>query len=356
MRLFSVPTFGLAASLVGLCFATQAFAVDKNAAFPSQVFDLSHWDLTLPLDKNKDKKVDTISVKKLQKYSHPDFFYLNENNELVFTSPNKALSTKNSSNTRSELRYVLAGDKKISKRKAPQNFVVAAHTHADKFGSKGGKMEATLRVNHVAVNAENPDKKPAFSAVVGQIHAVHYDDNSQGFGYGNEPLKIYYKKWPNHDTGSVFWNYERNLPKEDKNRKDISYPVWGNTWENPEDPGAAGIALGEEFSYTVNVHGNIMYLTFTSPGKETVTYEKSLLNNIDGYGKRDLLDNKFSYYGDAMYFKAGVYNQCTAKSKKSGFWYANCGGTGDWETDKANGDYAQATFSRLVVGPSTPPN
>ncbi len=344
---------GLSASV--LCVSTTTFAGEKNKAVPADKFDLSHWYITLPLDKNKDKKVDTISVKKLQTYSHPDFFYLNENDEMVFASPNKALSTKNSSNTRSELRYMLLGSKKGKTSGAPNNFVVAAHTHADKFGSKGGKMEATLRVDHVAVNAENPDKKPAYSAVVGQIHGVKYDDNSQGFGYGNEPLKIYYKKFPNHKTGSVFWNYERNLPKDDPNRTDIAYPVWGNTWENPEDPGEAGIALGEEFSYTVNVHGNIMYLTFESPNKETVTYKKSLLNNIDAYGKRDLLDNKFSYYGDAMYFKAGIYNQCTAKSKKSGFWYANCAGTGDWETDKANGDYAQATFSRLVVGPSTPP-
>jgi len=44
----------------------------------------------------------------------------------------------------------------------------------------------------------------------------------------------------------------------------------------------------------------------------------------------------------------GIYNQCSTKDAP-GVWYAACPGTGDWATDKANGDYAQATFSRLVV-------
>ena len=56
-------------------------------------------------------------------------------------------------------------------------------------------MDATLRVDHVA---GNPNKKPAYSVVVGQIHAMTYNNTNSGFGYGNEPLKIYYKKWPGH--------------------------------------------------------------------------------------------------------------------------------------------------------------
>jgi len=215
-------------------------------------------------------------------------------------------------------------------------------------------MEATLHVDHVAKRAGDPSKKPAYSAVVGQIHAVKYDDTSTGFGYGNEPLKIYYKKFPNHETGSIFWNYERNLAKSDPKRTDITYPVFGNTWENLADPGAQGIALGEEFSYVVNVHNNTMHLTFMNARLGTKSYSINLANNIDAYGKVDADDNKFGYAVDSNYFKAGIYNQCSTKGG-DGFWYAACPGTGDWEIDKANGDYAQATFKRLVVGPSTPP-
>ena len=190
--------------------------------------------------------------------------------------------------------------------------------------------------------------------MLGQIHAVKYDNVSSGFGFGNEPIKIFYKKFPEHEKGSVFWTYERNLAKDDDDRTDIVYPVWGNTWKNKETPGAAGIALGEEFSYTINVHENTMYLTFTSANHPTVTYTRSLISNVGADGVVDPLDNKFSYGGDSLYFKAGVYNQCSTKTG-GGAWYAGCPGTGDWDVDKANGDYAQATFSALTVGPSTPP-
>ena len=333
--------------------AHEAAAATKTP--PAKVFDLSHWNITLPMDKNRDGKVDTVKVKALKKYSHPDFFYLDENNHMVFTAPNKAATTANSSNTRSELRYMLRGSNtKLSTKGAANNFTVAANPNADKYGAIGGRMEATLHVDHVSKRAGDPTKKPAYSAVVGQIHAVKYNDTSSGFGYGNEPIKIYYKKFPHHDTGSIFWNYERNLAKEDPKRTDIVYPVFGNTWENPADPGSQGVALGEEFSYVINVHNNTMYLEFSNARLGTKTYTKSLVSNVDAYGKVDPDANKWGYAVDSNYFKAGIYNQCSTKSGE-GLWYAGCPGTGKWEEDKANGDYAQATFKRLVVTDSTPP-
>ena len=344
-------------SALALSFSSAAaFASEPtNNASPASKFDLSHWKITVPVDKNDDGKPDEIDVVEIQKYSHPDFFYLNDRGGMTFVAPNKATTTANSSNTRSELRYMLRGKNTRPKTDgAENNFAVEARKDSDKFGAVGGKMEATLRVDHVATNVGNPAKKPAYSAVVGQIHAVKYDNTSSGFGYGNEPIKIFYKKWPGHETGSVFWNYERNLDKDDPKRKDISYPVWGNLWDNPDDPGDKGIALGEEFSYTINVHKNTMYLTFESPKHNTVRFTKSLVSNVDAHGKVDPDDNRYSYGGDSLYFKAGIYNQCSTKNEP-GFWSTACAGTGDWQTDKANGDYAQATFTRLVVGDSTPP-
>ena len=343
------------ATLTALCsVSTAALAGDKTPV-PADKFDLSQWNITVPVDKDKNKKPDVITVKKIKKYSHPDFFYLDEKDRMVFVSPNMATTTKNSSNTRSELRQMLRGtNSSIKTHSAGNNFTVRARKGSDKFASIGGRLDATLHVDHVARRAGDSNTKAAYSAVVGQIHAVKYENTKSGFGYGNEPIKIYYKKFPEHETGSVFWNYERNLAKDDPNRTDISYPVWGNTWENKDDPGAAGIALGESFSYTINVHENTMYLTFTSPSHGTVEYTKSLVHNVDAYGKADPLDNAYSYGGESLYFKAGIYNQCSTK-KGGGVWYAGCPGTGEWEVDKANGDYAQATFSKLTVGPSTPP-
>ena len=345
--LIAAVVFALAGTTIA------ANATDAQAHAPSDLFDMSQWKITLPIDANRDGKIDEVDVRDIGGYSHPDYFYVDGDGRMVFTAPNKAITTANSTNTRSELRQMLRGSNtRISTRDPRNNWAVEARNGSDQFGSIGGKMEATLRVDHVAVNAANPNSRPAYSAVVGQIHAESLENKRGGFGWGNEPLKIYYKKWPGHEYGSVFWTYERNLPRDDDNRTDIAYPVFGNDWNVAEDPGEAGIALGEDFSYTVNVHRNIMYLTFENARHETVRYQISLINNVDANGVADPLDNPYSYGGDNLYFKAGIYNQCSTRNAE-GFWYAGCAGTGDWAVDQANGDYAQASFSRLVVGPST---
>ena len=82
----------------------------------------------------------------------------------------------------------------------------------------------------------------------------------------------------------------------------------GNSDSNPSN----GIALGEKWSYEVDVYGRDMTVTVTkedgSVFDETITMESA-------------------YNNDWMYFKAGVYNQ-------------NNGGDA--------GDYAQATFYKLT--------
>ena len=166
-----------AASLAAVSLTPIATAADT--AVPADNFDLSHWNITLPQDRNRDGKVDTVTVKKIQKYSHPDFFYLNDDGHMVFAAPNKAATTANSSNTRSELRYMLRGSNtKLKTSGAQNNFTLAVNPNADKYGSIGGRMDATLKVDHVSTEAGNPEKASAFSAVVGQIHAVKYKDTS----------------------------------------------------------------------------------------------------------------------------------------------------------------------------------
>ena len=334
-------------------------AAPAFAEVPADRFDLSFWKLQLSTDDNADGKADEVKVRALKDYSHPDFFYLDENGWLVFTAPNKGTTTANTTNVRSELRQMYRGENTdIGTHEPKNNFALDAHKQARRYADVGGQLEATLRVLHVAENANYPDKNSAYSVVVGQIHAMKDErlvESGRGFGYGNEPLKIYYKKWPQHETGSVFWTYERNLARDNPDRRDIAYPVWGNTWENDEDPGEDGIALGEMFNYNVNVHDNIMYLTFrTKDPAQTVTYEVDLSNNVDPYGNVDEKDNPKGYSGDAMYFKAGAYNQCSARDEP-GFWYPGCGGTGDWETDKANGDYASVAFGRIQLMRSVDP-
>lgn len=345
---WSVMMFAAAAALP-LGTSTIAATRAADAPTPGSAFDLGFWKITLPSDDDGDGKPDEVEVGAIDDYAHADFFYLDADGRMVFAAPNRATTTANSTNTRSELRQMPRGRNiRISTHSGGNNFAVEARKDSDKFASVGGRMDATVRVDHVSRNAGIADARPAYSVVVGQIHAVKYDNTSSGFGYGNEPIKIYYKKWPGHETGSVFWTYERNLARDNPDRRDLAIPVWGNLWDMAEDPGAAGIALGEEFSYSINVHRNTMYVSFTSEKLGTVSHTVSLVRGADA------LDNPLSYGGDSLYFKAGAYNQCST-SEREGFWYPRCGGTGDWATDKANGNYAQVSFSHLTLGPSTAP-
>ncbi len=314
---------------------------------PADKFDMRNWKITIPSDINEDGKVDEIEGVAMMSYSHNDFFFLDKNGDLVFEVHNKAITTKNSKNARSELRQMPRGanfDNILTDSKKNQ-WALSSHPQAKEYSAIGGTLEAKLKVNHVSKNAKHPEKGPAHSVVVGQIHAKKHNkliEAKTGYGHGNEPLKIFYKKFPDHEYGSVFWNYERNLAKNDPNRMDISLPVWGNTWENHAEPGKAGIALGEEFSYRVEVKGTTMYLTFETERHDPVKYEIDLSK---GYDDKDF---PTAYAEDDFYFKAGAYGQCSAQDKHP-VWGTGCAGTGDFATDKKNGDYNSVTFSELKL-------
>lgn len=334
---------------------TNLIADEQNSiSVPANNFDLSYWKLTLPVDEDNNEKVDEVDVKELQTFSHPNYFYLDEKGGMVFISPNKGATTSSLASTRSELRQMNRGFNTNIDTHAPgNNVVIAANKKAKEYSAIGGKLNATLKVNAVSLRAGHPEKRPAYTVVIAQVHTGKIKGNPEGFGWGNQPIKIYYKKFPGHDKGSVFWNYERNLARNDPNRIDISYPVWGNTWQNKSDPGDEGIALGEEINYEINIHENIMYLTFQSEGHPEVKYSVDISNNVDPFGKVDALDNPGGYTGDWFYFKAGAYNECNAKDGTH-FVYTACPGTGDWSIDKVNGDFASVTFSKLVLSKSTP--
>lgn len=49
------------------------------------------------------------------------------------------------------------------------------------------------------------------------------------------------------------------------------------------------------------------------PTRRAVKYEIDLSNNADAHGNVDEKDHPKGYSGDALYFKAGAYNQCSTK-------------------------------------------
>lgn len=297
---------------------------------PNENFDLSKWKINLPMEDNKPErkgKVMEISKQQLNAgpFSDPNWFYTDpKTGAMVFVAPNKAMTTPNTKNARSELRAMLADDYKDPKN----NFTIASTPDAGKYGAVGGKLTATLSVDWVSTSG-NEDKLGAFSTVIGQIH-----------GSDNEPLKIAYRKLPNHEHGSLTWNYETNASKASgnyKHRTDIRTPVFGNYNLKSTDPDPVdGIKLGEVFSYEVSVEGDIMHLTFTKNiGEAGETIRTFSINLAEGKQKGNKYDE--GYTGDWMYFKAGNYNQC------------NTGSSGCTNKGLSKGDYAQVSFYELVL-------
>ena len=302
----------------------------KNS--PAENFNLKPWKLTLPeADTRSGKKNKVLEVQETQVNTpgfiyKPWFFTSPSNGGLVFKTPNHAPTTKGSSNTRSELREMIrAGNKKIKTHSPKNNFVLAAHPKAKKFASIGGKLASTLKVDWVSTSG-NDAKYAAHSVVVGQIH-----------GSGKmEPVKIFYRKLPGHDKGSLFWNYELS-PENQDDRQDVPHNVWGDYNLRASDPSPAdGIALEERFSYVIDVTGDILTVSFKKSDGTVVAHSRDIAAPYTGY-ELDL-----GYGRDWMYFKAGAYNQC------------NLGTKGNWGTACSNdgieaGDYAQVTFFQIDV-------
>ncbi|MGB0838218.1 MAG: polysaccharide lyase family 7 protein [Flavobacteriaceae bacterium] len=180
--------------------------------------------------------------------------------------------------------------------------------------------------------SESGDPKVAasYSVVVGQIHSDQ--------GHKNEPLKIFYKKFPGHTKGSVFWNYEINTQGDNSKRWDYSQAIWGYDMsvvadqnnQLPSEP-VDGIELGESFNYAIEVKEGIMTLTFTSDGHET--------------------EQATGYKGELQFFKAGAYNQSNGKDPvKNNVW--NTGSNsfdGNIEKQYNNGDYAEVWFKSIKL-------
>jgi hypothetical protein len=287
---------------------------------------------------------DGSNVGDASQIEHKDYFYTaNDDNVdwVVFKTPNVGNTHGTSNNTRTELAQL----KKWS-----------ALTE--------NKLSATLKVMNVSATGD-ARVAASYSVVVGQIHSAD--------GHENEPLKIFYKKFPGHDKGSVFWHYEINTAGEDNSgRWDYSTAVWGDdfsamgTEENtyPAEP-TEGVALGEEFSYEILVSNGMMYLTFKSKGHETKTFVKSLIaseyttkNDIPAQTQalfvpigQDGVERANAYAEEGLFFKLGSYNQTNGKSpKENKLW---CSGAqtfgGDVQKQYETGNFTEVWFRKTEL-------
>ncbi|WP_413702455.1 polysaccharide lyase family 7 protein [Psychromonas sp. KJ10-10] len=159
-----------------------------------------------------------------------------------------------------------------------------------------GVLEATLKIDHTTTTGELGQ---VGRFIIGQIHDK--DD---------EPIRLYYRKLPNREKGTVYFAHENTLEGSDK----FFELVGGMTGESDD-----GIALGEVFSYRIEVVGNTMTVTVMRDGKP------------DAVQVVDMSKSGYDQGGRYMYFKAGVYNQ---------------NNSGDPE------DYVQATFYKIKTSHS----
>jgi len=253
--------------------------LDSNAT-PSENFDLSEWNLGVPVDNDDNDKSDTISVEDLNDGYESEFFYTGSDGGLVFKNYVDGPKTStNTSYTRSELREILGGDEDAGDTEiGPVNWVFSSTSSSVQNASGGvdGTMRATLAVNHVTStgNGTHPGR-----TIIGQIHAKD-----------NEPCRLYYRKLPGNTNGSIYFAHETKDGDED------NINIIGSESTSQSNP-SDGIALGEVFTYEIKAEGDDLTVTIIRDGKDDVT------------GYVDMSDSGYDESDQYMYFKAGLYTQ-----------------------------------------------
>lgn len=326
----------LGISLVFTGCSNSAKSEATKTIFPSDVIPFfNHFHLILGDGSNVGPPIS---------FEQKDFFYTTNDDEgdwVVYKAPNSGDTHGTSNNTRTELAQ--------SKKWSPM-------TEA--------KMTATLKVMNVSATGD-ARVAASYSVVVGQIHSAD--------GHENEPLKIFYKKFPGHSKGSVFWHYEINTEGEDNaGRWDYSTAVWGHDFsvvgmeENtyPAEP-KDGIALGEAFSYEIEVKDGIMHLKFSSEGHETKTFTKNLIQSE--YTRtaaipeqtqelfvpigQDGVERESAYANEGLFFKQGSYNQTNGKSPEVNRNWCSGADTygGDIQKQYATGNYTEVWFKAATI-------
>lgn len=135
----------------------------------------------------------------------------------------------------------------------------------------------TLAVNNVTTTGENYQ---IGRLVIGQIHAN--DD---------EPIRLYYRKLPGNNKGSIYFAHESRVEGSDEEYVEM-IGSRSNSAANPSD----GIALHEKFSYRINVTVNLLTVTIIRDGKDDLVADLDMSYNL------------FDRDGQYHYFKVGVYH------------------------------------------------
>jgi poly(beta-D-mannuronate) lyase len=148
-------------------------------------------------------------------------------------------------------------------------------------GGRGGILRGTLAVNQVTTTG---DRGQVGRVIVGQIHAE-----------SDEPIRLYYRKYPENELGFVYFAHEI------RNSDDVYFPLLDHTRSDDENPDV-GIALGEIFSYEIKQKRSRI---------DVVLRRGDQSGPIIGHNYVDMEERNSGYDvpEEWMYFKAGAYSQ-----------------------------------------------
>ena len=252
---------------------------------PGSNFELLSWKLNTPGDEDGNGLSDTASEIDLDNGFSDQYFYTGSDGGMVFKSTIAGATTSaNSTYTRSELREMLRrGNTGVSTRGVNRNNWILDYQPDPgvPVGGRGGTLRGTLAVNQVTTTG---DRSQVGRVIVGQIHAE-----------SDEPIRLYYRKYPENELGFVY------LAHEIRNSDDLYFPLLDHTRSNDESP-AIGIALGEIFSYEIKQRGARI---------DVVLRRGDQSGPIIGHNYVDMqeLDSGYDVPEEWMYFKAGAYSQ-----------------------------------------------
>lgn len=270
----------------------SVFNLDASVP-PGDNFELLTWSIDTPRDEDNNQRADRTSESALNNgFVDDDFFFTGTDGGMVFRSTiDGAPTSLNTNFNRSELREMLRrGDTSISTQGVNENnWVLGYQPDAGvDVGGRNGVLRATLAINHVTTTGT---EQHVGRTIIGQIHAE-----------SDEPLRLYYKKFPESDRGYIY------MAHEIRESDDLWLTVVGP--ENPDiddepiirvDP-INGIALGELFSYEIIQAGARI---------DVIVRRGDQDGEIIGHNSIDMVERNSGYdrTDEWNYFRAGAYTQ-----------------------------------------------
>jgi len=333
------------------------FGLDPNRQ-PWENFDLTDWALDTPADfatrRNTsrpfsadngslipdglaDRTMDFDFASGTLIPGSAPFFYTADDGGMVFKATQEGFRTSLGTNfTRTELREMLRrGDRSINTSGVNENNWVLGYQPSDDeltlrsdangIGGRNGRLSVTMRVNHVTTTG---DRGQVGRVIIGQIHAE--DD---------EPIRLYYRKFPEHDLGGIYFAHElhASLGRSD----DILINLIGNTTSRSAANPSNGIALDELFTYEIvneganltvtirrgGINGEIIQSNASNVG-EIEDSLQDVVNDINNLQANEVVEiipidpnsisnplrlnmtgSGYDRNNEWMYFRAGAYSQ-----------------------------------------------